>query len=150
MCHMVKNSAPATARTNQVRSMWSKYLGEYVNKGETRNGAPIYVLDVPKAWWEAAPPPQATFSKHKDGNWYVQSAAEENQGTIFKSKICIINIHILSQYSLISFAIFYGKTHSIFKGLKIRQLWGFVQCHICLRSIPLDPNIVCLIIRCIC
>ena len=94
MCHMVKNSAPATARTNQVRSMWSKYLGEYVNKGETRNGAPIYVLDVPKAWWEAAPPPQATFSKHKDGNWYVQSAAEENQGTIFKSKICIINIHI--------------------------------------------------------
>ena len=64
----------------------SKYFGDYKFNGETRNGFPVFVLDMAKAWWDPSPPTQATFSRHQDGIWYVQSAAEpENSGSIFRS-----------------------------------------------------------------
>ena len=65
-----------------------KYFGDYKHNGETRNGAPVFVLDIAKAWWDPSPPTQATLSRHGDGMRYVQSAAEpENSGSIFRGKL---------------------------------------------------------------
>ena len=65
-----------------------KYFGDYKHNGETRNGAPVFVLDMAKAWWDPSPPTQATLSRHGDGMWYVQSATEpENSGSIFRGKL---------------------------------------------------------------
>ena len=79
----VINEQPGTA---YIIKELSKYFGDYKFNGETRNGAPVFVLDMAKAWWDPSPPKQATFSRHGDGIWYVQSAAEpENSGSIFRS-----------------------------------------------------------------
>ena len=72
--------------TEYILKELSKYFGDYKFNGETRNGAPVFVLDMAKTWWDPSPPKQATFSRHQDGIWYVQSAAEpENSGSIFRS-----------------------------------------------------------------
>ena len=77
------NEQPGTA---YIIKELSKYFGDYKFNGETRNGAPVFVLDMAKVWWDPSPPKQATFSRHQDGIWYVQSAAEpENSGSIFRS-----------------------------------------------------------------
>ena len=87
MCH-------STTKPDSARGLWPQYLGKYSFHGETRNGAPVYVKDIPIPWKgdgsSLLPPP--TLSRNSDGRWYVQDPKETetkgmNGGNIFRCKI---------------------------------------------------------------